>query len=180
MLERCGSGASGGFFYEIPSPRASRPHKVTQSFRLVSQEYEDYLSKVKPKHDVLPEPTVPQDSDLPSADWEHVSKNDVIDVDSTAVIVDGTTPEAQGVSEPKYLITTASDKITLTVNLSGISSIAQVSLDVSHDRVKLQVPDQYSMSATLPFSVDPQNVTAKFKKRTSQLTVLLYAKANTK
>ncbi|XP_005110123.1 PIH1 domain-containing protein 2 [Aplysia californica] len=66
--------------------------------------------------------------------------------------------------------------LELRVELPGVMSVAECELDISEDDVQLIVPDQYELKVKLPSCIDDDAAQAKFRKKTSVLTVIMPVK----
>ena len=134
-------------------------------------------------------------SDVPG--WEHISKSELVgsnmsydsnsnpvsDKHGAAAQFRASAPEARddkprpapALPEPKFELSVSDDGASISFKcvLSGVVSMASVSLDVSSTALRLEAPGQYGLSVALPFAVDPMDVKAKFNKKKSELSVVL-------
>ncbi|KAK3585086.1 hypothetical protein CHS0354_004275 [Potamilus streckersoni] len=63
--------------------------------------------------------------------------------------------------------------LTLTILLPGVKSVSECELEISQDDIILHVPDMYELHLDLPNAICDEEVTAKFNKKNSTLTVTM-------
>ena len=66
--------------------------------------------------------------------------------------------------------------LELRVELPGVTSVGECELDISEDDVQLVVPDRFDLKVKLPSCIDDDRAQAKFRKKTSLLTLIMPVK----
>jgi len=78
---------------------------------------------------------------------------------------------------PKYTLEPCENDglrcLELRVELPGVKSVSECELDISEDDVQLIVPDIYELKVKLPSTVNDDRAQAKFRKKTSVLTLIM-------
>ena len=84
-------------------------------------------------------------------------------------------PEEEELPEPGYSVERDGEQAVLTVELAGVTSLADVDLEVDDECVELEVEGRYKLYANLSRwldgEIDEDSVTAGFDKTTGTLTI---------
>lgn len=72
-----------------------------------------------------------------------------------------------------------SGKIKIVATLQNVLSVDSCNLDVTQEQMTLVVPEQYMLKIDMPFPINSENVSAKFDKSKSLLTVVMESLLNT-